>query len=99
MSRPRSTDPSVPISIAVPTSLKRRLEQELAYTSSRSYWVCEAIKAKLAYNKKQKELEKQFDYTTISSNQLLGMLHARNIIQDDSFRLLMTRVEEIEAAR
>lgn len=48
MSRPRSTDPSVALSIAVPQSLKRRLDQELSYKQSRSKWVCHAIKNKLS---------------------------------------------------
>ena len=96
MSRPRAADPSVPLSIAVPQSLKTRLDQELSYKQSRSLWVCEAIKAKLAHVKEQKELEKKFDYTSISSMQLIGMLHARNIIQDDAVILLSQRVVEIE---
>jgi len=74
MSRPRSTDPSVALSIAVPQSLKTRLDQELSYTSSRSKWVCTAIKEKL---------EQEFDYTSIPTRRLLGMLHARNIIDDE----------------
>ncbi len=96
MSRPRSTDPSVALSIAIPQSLKTRLDKLLDYKQSRSLWVCGAIKAKLAHMKEQKELEKKFDYTSISSMQLIGMLHARNIIQDDAVTLLRTRVEEIE---
>ena len=47
MSRPRSTDPSVALSIAVPQSLKTRLDQELSYTQSRSKWVCNAIENKI----------------------------------------------------
>ena len=47
MSRPRSTDPSVALSIAVPQSLKTRLDQELSYTQSRSKYVCKAIENKL----------------------------------------------------
>ncbi len=86
MSRPRSTDPSVALSIAVPTSLKTRLDQEISYTQSRSKWVCHAIKEKLS---------QEFDYTSIPTNQLLGMLHARNIIDYEMFTLLKQRVEEI----
>jgi len=87
MSRPRSTDPSVALSIAVPQSLKTRLDQELSYTQSRSKWVCHAIKEKL---------EQEFDYTSIPTNQLLGMLHARNIITTELLTSLMMRVGEIE---
>ena len=90
MSRPRSTDPSVAMSIAVPNSLKLRLDQELSYKQSRSKWVCHAIKEKL---------EQRFDYDSISDIQLIGMLHARNIIEDEMVTLLKMRVVEIEEAR
>tara|TARA_R110002110_G_scaffold414557_1_gene644944 strand:- start:1502 stop:1774 length:273 start_codon:yes stop_codon:yes gene_type:complete len=90
MSRPRSTDPSVALSIAVPTSLKTRLDQELSYQQSRSKWVCHAIKEKLS---------QEFDYTSIPTTQLLGMLHARNVLTTDLLTSLLMRVEEIEAAR
>lgn len=90
MSRPRSTDPSVALSIAVPQSLKTRLDQELSYTSSRSKWVCHAIKEKL---------NQEFDVSSIPTGQLLGMLHYRNIIDTDLLTSLKMRVEEIEAGR
>ena len=86
MSRRRSTDPSVPLSIAVPQSLKTRLDQELSYKQSRSKWVCHAIKEKLS---------QEFDYDSISDVQLIGMLHARNIIEDEMVTLLKMRVVEI----
>ncbi len=44
MSRPRSTDKSIPISVALPGSLVRRLDQELSFQSSRSKYVARAIK-------------------------------------------------------
>jgi len=90
MSRPRSTDPSVALSIAVPLSMKTRLDQVLAYKQSRSKWICHAINEKL---------NQEFDYTSIPTTQLLGMLHARNVVDYELFTLLKTRVEEIEAAR
>ena len=90
MSRPRSTDPSVALSIAVPQSLKTRLDQELSYKQSRSKWVCHAINEKL---------NQEFDVTSIPTGQLLGMLHARNVITTDLLTSLLMRVEEIEAAR
>lgn len=43
MSRKRSTDKSIPISVALPGSLVKRLDQELSYTSSRSKYVAKAI--------------------------------------------------------
>jgi hypothetical protein len=99
MSRPRSTDPSVALSIAVPQSLKTRLDQELSYKQSRSLWVCGAIKAKLKHVKEQEELEKVFDYTSIPNIQLIGMLHGRELIDDELFTLLRMRVVEIEEGR
>jgi len=86
MSRPRSTDPSVALSIAVPQSLKTRLDQELSYKQSRSKWVCHAITEKL---------EQDFDYASISDMQLLGMLYSRGIIDLPIFTTLKMQVEEI----
>lgn len=85
MSRPRSTDPSVALSIAVPQSLKTRLDQELSYKQSRSKWVCHAITEKL---------EQDFDYSSISDMQLLGMLYSRGIIDLPIFTTLKMQVEE-----
>ena len=85
MSRPRSTDPSVALSIAVPQSLKTRLDQELSYKQSRSKWVCHAITEKL---------EQDFDYGSISDMQLLGMLYSRGIIDLPIFTTLKMQVEE-----
>jgi len=90
MSRPRATDPSVALSIAVPQSLKTRLDQELSYTQSRSKWVCHAIREKLDFD---------FDYASIQTGQLINMLHTRNIIDYELVTLLRTRVAEIEAGR
>ena len=87
MSRPRSTDPSVALSIAVPQSLKTRLDQELSYKQSRSRWVCHAINEKL---------NQEFDLTSIPTRQLIGMLHARNIISTELLTSLVMRVGEIE---
>ena len=86
MSRPRSTDPSVALSIAVPQSLKTRLDKELSFKQSRSKWVCHAIKEKL---------NQEFDYESITDIQLLGMLYAREIIDLPIFTTLRMQVEEI----
>jgi len=90
MSRPRSTDPSVALSIAVPQSLKTRLDQELSYKQSRSRWVCHAIKEKL---------NQEFDYDSLSTRFLIRELQMRNIISTDLLTSLMMRVEEIEEAQ
>ena len=85
--RPRSRDKIVPISIGIPLSLMMRLSNELEYTQSRSKWVCHAIKEKL---------NQQFDLTSIPTRQLIGMLHARNIISTELLTSLVMRVGEIE---
>ena len=87
MSRPRSTDPSVALSIAVPQSLKTRLDQELSYKQSRSKWVCHAIKEKL---------NQEFDYDSLTTRFLIRELQMRNIISTDLLTSLMMRVEETE---
>ncbi len=87
MSGPRSTDPSVALSIAVPQSLKTRLDQELSYKQSRSRWVCHAIKEKL---------NQKFDYDSLTTRFLIRELQMRNIISTDLLTSLMMRVGEIE---
>jgi len=71
MSRPRSTDPSVALSIAVPQSLKTRLDQELSYTSSRSKYVCDAILNKI--NRKLPDID---EYTL--SNLVFAAKHHKD---------------------
>jgi len=78
MSRPRSTDPSVALSIAVPQSLKTRLDQELSYKQSRSKWVCKAIKAKL-------NDAKAFNLMEIDSARLAFELKMREVISPGMF--------------
>jgi hypothetical protein len=95
MSRPRSTDPSVALSIAVPQSLKTRLDQELSYKQSRSLWVQKAILAKLdAYNDEYMIIEE------LSSSRLCAILLNRQVISLGMFETLqkvikaMSPVEE-----
>ena len=47
MSRPRSRDPFIPISLSIPTSLKMKLENHLGYAESRSKWICGAVEDKM----------------------------------------------------
>ena len=47
MSRRRSNDPAIPISIAIPRSLFTRLNELLSWKQSRSKWICDAIVKKL----------------------------------------------------
>lgn len=85
--RPRSRDKVVPVSIGIPVSLMMRLDNELNWKQSRSKWVKSAIIEKL---------DQSFDYGSIQTKQLIGMLHNRNIIDYELVTLLCQRVEEIE---
>ncbi len=96
MPRPRSKDKVVPISIGIPSSLMIKLENILDFHHSRSRWVCDAIKTKLAYGKEQKKLAKTFDFDLIPTRSLLNLLFTRKIIDYDLITLLRTRVAEIE---
>jgi metal-responsive CopG/Arc/MetJ family transcriptional regulator len=47
MSRRRSADKSIPISIAIPQSIVTRLDQVLAFNESRSAYITKAIKERM----------------------------------------------------
>ena len=70
MSRPRSADPGVPITISIPNSLKTRLDQELPWKQSRSKWVTKAIEAKFLGME-------AFNMGDISNLRLIHVFHAR----------------------
>lgn len=70
MSRPRSTDPGVPITISIPNSLKMRLDKELSFKQSRSKWVTKAIEAKFLDMK-------AFNMGDVSNIQLIYVIHGR----------------------
>ncbi len=88
--RPRSNDKVVPISIGIPISLLRRLDGEFSYQQSRSLWVKSAILEKL---------DQDFDFDSVPSKQLLGILLNRGIIDYEMLLILKKRVEEIEGAQ
>ena len=83
MSRKRSIDKSIPISVALPGSLVRRLDQELDYTSSRSKYVAKAIENRL------KEMQSSA-VSEASTRQLMGILHARKDISNQLKTILET---------
>ncbi len=85
MSRKRSIDKSIPISIAIPESLKKRLDQELDYTSSRSKYVAIAIENRL-------EQMKSSAVSEASTRQLMAALRARPDISKQLFTILDTLV-------
>lgn len=70
MSRPRSANPGVPITISIPTSLKIRLDNELTWKQSRSRWVTKAIQNKL-------EGQNAFNIGDVSNLGLLSAFHGR----------------------
>lgn len=80
MSRRRSTDPAIPVSIAIPRSLHTRLNEILAYKSSRSAWVVDAIKLKL---------NEQSALDSIDVNDILLHLYDR-LPRKDHYRTLRT---------
>jgi metal-responsive CopG/Arc/MetJ family transcriptional regulator len=85
MSRKRSIDKSIPISIAIPESLKKRLDQELDYTSSRSKYIACAIQNRLD------EMQSS-SVSEASTRQLIAALRARPDISKQLFTILDTLV-------
>jgi len=81
MSRPRSTDKSIPISVALPGSLVRRLDQELSYRSSRSQYVAKAIKNHL-------DQVKASSIESASTRKLAATLREREEVDDTLKELL-----------
>ena len=85
MGRKRSTDKSIPISLSLPGSLVKRLDQELSYTSSRSKYVAKAIENRL--NEMQSSAVSE-----ASSRQLMAALMARKDITNQLRLILETLV-------
>tara|TARA_R100001086_G_C11743081_1_gene233069 strand:+ start:316 stop:594 length:279 start_codon:yes stop_codon:yes gene_type:complete len=88
MSRRRSNDPSVPISIAIPRSLHTRLNELLAFKQSRSKWVCDAIKAKIDAHDDESQV-----IDGLSSKRLAVLLYNRNIITYELFERIAEYIE------
>jgi metal-responsive CopG/Arc/MetJ family transcriptional regulator len=84
MSRKRSIDKSIPISVALPGSLVKRLDQELDYTSSRSKYVAKAIQHRL-------DEMTSSAVSDASTRQLMAALMAR----DDITKQLKTILEAL----
>ena len=93
MSRRRSSDPAISVSIAIPRSLFTRLNELLSWRSSRSKWVCNAIRAKLdAHSIRQQTLN------DISNGQLLFELQMRQVIDQDTYTILKSNLLAEETA-
>lgn len=99
MSRPRSADPGVPITISIPNSLKMRLDKELSWKQSRSKWVTAAIKAKFL------DME-AFNMGDVSNTRLIHVVHGRicgcmaheSCVKMEMLRVMMP-IEGIEAGQ
>jgi metal-responsive CopG/Arc/MetJ family transcriptional regulator len=85
MSRKRSIDKSIPISVALPSSLVKRLDQELDYTSSRSKYIGKAIQNRLD------EMQSS-SVSEASTRQLMAALMARKDITNQLRLILETLV-------
>ena len=85
MSRKRSIDKSIPISVALPGSLVKRLDQELSYQASRSKYVSKAIENRL------NEMENSA-VSEASTRQLMAALMARKDITNQLRLILETLV-------
>jgi len=72
MSRRRSRDKAIPISIALPGSLAVRLDQVLSYKQSRSEYIADAINKKL-------DGQKAFSFEDIETEALVRYLLTRDI--------------------
>lgn len=91
MSRRRSLDPHHPITIALPRSLKTRLDELLSYKQSRSRWVCDAIKAKLDAHDDESQV-----ISSLSDARLLVLLLNRSVIDYELFTLLKSKLPAAE---
>ena len=71
MSRRRSADKHIPISIALPRSVVARLDQVLAYKDSRSAYIARAIETKL-------NARESFELKEVTTSRLRAELYHRN---------------------
>ena len=79
MSRRRATDPTKAISITLPLSLLEKIDDQLTRTSSRSLWIATACKMRI-----------DEDHTIgITTRQLMAMLHARCMGEDEILQAIL----------
>lgn len=79
MSRRRSTNPTKPINITVPTVLLDKLHDKLSVNDSRSLWITGAIRMRL---------ERPRSINEASSKELLAVLVNRGYITNEVFQLI-----------
>lgn len=81
MPRRRALDPTTAISITLPLSILRQVDDQLTRTSSRSAWITAAICMRL----EQRAME-------IDTRQLMAMLHARAAGDETLQTILLDRL-------
>jgi len=84
MSRRRSADKSIPISIAIPQSVVTRLDQVLAFNESRSAYITKAIRERMS------QLEAS-SIADANSRTLMAALTSRDDI-DSTLRHLLLQI-------
>ena len=84
MSRPRSRDKSIPMSVAIPTSMMMQLENHLSHSQSRSKWICGAIEDKL-------DGIKHSSHTDRTTRQLMAQLSQREDV-DDTLKIILLKL-------
>tara|TARA_Y100001938_G_C8072082_1_gene423737 strand:+ start:347 stop:607 length:261 start_codon:yes stop_codon:yes gene_type:complete len=75
----------VPITISLKPAVVDDIETELSPGQSRSKWIAEAIDAKLHYM--------DYDLSSITTKQLIAMLHARDGVSEQTRSVLMTEIK------
>lgn len=90
MSRRRSADKHIPISIALPQSIVARLDQVLSYKQSRSEFIADAIKKKLDGR------ESFFELSELSASRLRANLYLRK--ETSAALKLALNAEEINSS-
>jgi hypothetical protein len=84
MSRRRTRSRYVPITISVKPAVVDDIEAELSPNQSRSKWISEAIDAKLHYI--------DYDLSSITTKQLIAMLHSRDGVSEQTRSVLMSEI-------
>jgi len=88
MSRPRSHDKSIPISLAIPTSMVMQLENHLSHSQSRSKWICGAIEDKM-------DGIKHSSHEDRTTRQLIAQLSQRTDI-DETLRTILLNALRVD---
>ncbi len=83
MGRRRVKEKHVPMNHTMPYRLIMRVDSELSYRQSRSKWVQGAIREKL---------EREIDFGAIPTKKLLLILVNRDVISEETFKVMLQSV-------